>query len=93
MKGDRRKLPCLVQTEKEWLSELKQRYTTFQEVAFRCPSCNHVQNIGDLVQQGKDAQQVYQYCYRCQKHIHQMSSMGRCVIDKNGQQHPIFDFG
>jgi hypothetical protein len=91
--ASKRKKPCLVQSEEEWLQEMKQRYSTFQEVAFRCPSCGQIQQVGDLVEKDLDVREIYQVCHHCQKHIRQMQVVGRYVVTKNGQQHPLFDFG
>jgi hypothetical protein len=84
---------CLVQTEAEWLREMLHRYASLEEVSFRCPDCRKVQNVQEFIQQGNEAYQVYEVCSHCQKHIRKMRFAGRYVIDENGQQHPLFDFG
>lgn len=42
-------IPCIVQSEKQWLRELKARFTSLEQVAFRCP-CGHVQSVQDVME-------------------------------------------
>lgn len=83
-------IPCIVQSEREWLRELKTRFTTLEEVAFRC-SCGHVQSVQDLMEQKIPMYKVFLECMSCGMESHH-SEEGRLIYRENQRVFVVFDF-
>lgn len=83
-------IPCKVQSERQWLQELKIRFSSLEEVAFRC-SCGHVQSVQDLMEQNIPLYKVFLECIACGLKSHE-AEHGRLIVRENQTVFVVFDF-
>ena len=83
-------IPCLVQSERQWIRELKMRFSSLEQVAFRC-SCGHVQTVKDLMEQDIPLYKVFLECIACGRKSHEVES-SRLIYRENQTVFVVFDF-
>lgn len=83
--------PVMEQAEADWFAELRERYESFDQIAFQCPACNHVQTVKDAESGKQLAEKIYCECWNCQLTIDQMDG-GRKIISEEGDEYRLFDF-
>ena len=84
-------IPCLVQSERQWIRELKMRFSSLEQVAFRC-SCGHVQTVKDLMEQNIPLYKVFLECTACGRKSHEVENI-RLIYRENQTVFFVFDFG
>lgn len=83
-------IPCIVQSEREWLNELRERFSSLEQIAFRC-SCGHVQTVKDLMEQQIPMHKVFLECIACGIKSHE-TEHGRLIVRENQTIFVVFDF-
>ena len=85
-----REIPCIVQSERQWLRELKARFSSLEHVAFRCP-CGHVQTVQELMERNIPLYKVFLECTSCGLKSHEVEH-GRLIVRENQTIFVVFDF-
>lgn len=83
-------IPCKVQSEQQWIRELKSRFSSLEQVAFRCP-CGHVQTVKDLMEQDIPLYNVFLECIACGCKSHEAEN-SRLIVRENRTIFVVFDF-
>lgn len=83
-------IPCIVQSEEQWIRELKSRFTSLEEVAFQC-SYGNIQTVQDLLEQQIPMYKVFLECMKCGIESHE-SENGRLIYRNNESMFVVFDF-